>query len=126
MDKIKETAGRSESSPVKSGARKQAPPVYRHPIFLNNPNFVKRKRLIVTKNAEVQTIESEFQAKLNEQAIENKVASKLVKMLISKGVSKIIKKYGYLPVDYLNENEKSPERDSKTPRKKSSHKAKRD
>jgi len=37
------------------------------------------------------------------------VASKLVKMLISKGVSKIIKKYGYLPVDYIAENEKSLE-----------------
>lgn len=52
MEKIRETAGRSESSPVKPGARKQAPPVYRNPIFLNNPNWVKRKRLLVTKNAE--------------------------------------------------------------------------
>lgn len=77
------------------------PPVYRHPIYLNNPNFIKKKRLILTKNAECQTTESEFAARLSEQAIENKVAQKLVQMLISKGVSKIIKKYGYLPVDYL-------------------------
>lgn len=38
---------------------------------------------------------------MTEQAIENKVAQKLVQMLIGKGVSKIIKQYGYLPVDYL-------------------------
>ena len=30
------------------------------------------------------------------------MASKLIKMLLSKGVNKIIKKYGYLPVDYIN------------------------
>jgi len=28
-------------------------------------------------------------------------------MLVSKGVSKIIKKYGYLPVDYLKNENKS-------------------
>ena len=43
---------------------------------------------------------------MSESDIENKVASKLVHMLLSKGVSKIIKKYGYLPVDYLK-NEKN-------------------
>lgn len=43
----------------------------------------------------------------SESDIENKVASKLVHMLVSKGVSKIIKKYGYLPVDYLNKENKS-------------------
>jgi hypothetical protein len=31
----------------------------------------------------------------------------LVHMLVSKGVSKIIKKYGYLPVDYLKNEKKS-------------------
>jgi len=38
---------------------------------------------------------------MSESEMENKVASKLVHMLVSKGISKIIKKYGYLPVDYL-------------------------
>ena len=37
--------------------------------------------------------------------MENKVASKLVQMLVTKGVSKIIKQYGYLPVDYLKKNQ---------------------
>ncbi len=58
MEKIKETAGNSESVSLKERTKK--PPTYRHPIYLNNPNYVKRKRLIVTKNEEVQTIESEF------------------------------------------------------------------
>lgn len=43
----------------------------------------------------------------SESEIENKVASKLVHMLVSKGVSKIIKKYGYLPVDYLKKESNS-------------------
>jgi antitoxin component of RelBE/YafQ-DinJ toxin-antitoxin module len=49
---------------------------------------------------------------MSESDIENKVASKLVHMLLSKGVSKIIKKYGYLPVDYLKneKNEKTLEK----------------
>jgi len=42
--------------------------------------------------------------KLTEAEIENKVASKLIQMLISKGVTKIIKKYGYLPIDYINKH----------------------
>ena len=106
MVKIQETGGKFESSPKIQGGKSKGgaqppPPIFRHPIYLNNPNFVKRKRLIVTRNVECQTTESEFQSKLSEQAIENKVAAKLVQMLITKGVSKIIKKYGYLPVDYL-------------------------
>ena len=53
---------------------------------------------------------------LNEVEIENRVASKLVKLLITKGVTKIIKKYGYLPVDYLNKGSRNSQslRPSKT------------
>jgi len=43
---------------------------------------------------------------ISESEMEDKVASKLVQMLVSKGVSKIIKKYGYLPVDYLKNEKK--------------------
>lgn len=52
-------------------------------------------------------IEGPGKAVVSESDIENKVASKLVHMLVSKGVSKIIKKYGYLPVDYLKKENSS-------------------
>ncbi len=51
---------------------------------------------------------------MTETEMENKVASKLVQMLVSKGVTKIIKKYGYLPVDYLSKESKNQASSSKS------------
>ena len=67
---------------------------------------MKKKRLVVTKDESSQTehsgnIEAAGKPVASESEIENKVASKLVHMLVSKGVTKIIRKSGYLPVDYL-------------------------
>ena len=103
MDQIKESKGKM----VTLQDKKTPPPqAYRHPIYLNNPNYVKKKRLVITKDEISQTVESEFKSRMTESAIESKVASKLVQMLMTKGATKIIKKYGYLPTNYIkNENQ---------------------
>ena len=106
-DKIKKIQN-NKASPSKSKEKEKS--VFRNPIYLNNPNFVKRKRLIVTKDQGTQTdpMQADENGKpiISESEMEDKVASKLVQMLVSKGVSKIIKKYGYLPVDYLKNEKK--------------------
>ncbi len=108
-DKIKKIQSNTKGSHTKTTKVKEAS-VFRNPIYLNNPNFIKKKRLIITKDIQTQTdpMKEDETGKpiMSETEIENKVASKLVHMLLSKGVSKIIKKYGYLPVDYLK-NEKN-------------------
>lgn len=60
--------------------------------------------VVHTYDIGMQTDESFMSERLSEADIENKVASKLIQMLISKGVTKIIKKYGYLPVDFINKH----------------------
>ena len=113
-DKIKKIQSNTKVSPTKIKAKEAS--VFRNPIYLNNPNFIKKKRLIITKDVQTQTdpMKEDETGKpiMSESDIENKVASKLVHMLLSKGVSKIIKKYGYLPVDYLKneKNEKTLEK----------------
>jgi len=73
-------------------------------VYVNNPNFVKRKTVVYTLDVQTQTEDDMKNGPISESEIENRIASKLVKMLLSKGVNKIIKKYGYLPVDYINKS----------------------
>ena len=42
----------SNNSKVKRRLHSSPPPIFRHPIYLNNPNFVKKKRLVITRDCQ--------------------------------------------------------------------------